>query len=158
MNKNEERRIRLAALGGKEPACDKCHKQIQTNHNRVVEIRSLQQSEKIKVYHGDCAVLVFAELYPQRDDKIRQAALDDIKPCIKAFENLLNAIQEDAAETECCKFNIKGEDSMCEIHSAFKKADKALAELEALKQTLGKFEQTKNGGKEVLSRNADDKK
>ena len=33
-----------------------------------------------------------------------------------------------------------------------------LAELEALKQTLGKFEQTKNGGKEVLSRNADDKK
>ena len=64
----------------------------------------------------------------------RLAALDDIKPCIKAFENLLNAIQEDAAETECCKFNIKGEDSMCEIHSAFKKADKALAELEALRK------------------------
>ena len=70
------------ALGGKEPICDRCKKQIQTNHNRVIELHSFKESHKKKVYHGDCAMLMYSEMNPRRDDKIR---VDTAK---KIFEEL----------------------------------------------------------------------
>jgi hypothetical protein len=85
------------------------------NNDEIVEIRSLKQSEKIKVYHGDCAVLVFAELYPQRDDKIRRATLDDCK-------TLLERVLSEHREWYVWEAAIKT----------------ALAELEALKRTFEK--------------------
>ena len=66
----------IEAQGGKEPTCAKCGKQIQTNHCRVVELKRLGQIDK--VYHGDCAMLFFSELNPQRDDKIKAATVKEI--------------------------------------------------------------------------------
>ena len=88
--------FRADALGGKEPTCDKCEKQIQTDH-RVIELYLSRKQQKKIVYHGNCAVLVYSEMNPQRDNKIRADTAKEI------FKEVLEQLELHQSHCDSCR-------------------------------------------------------